>query len=212
MASSTAETTRPPSPLGPDDPPVFAILRRQDPKAAVEIARAITAAGIPALELTVDSTGVLDVLRALRAELPACAIGVGTVLEPEQVHAAAAAGAQFVVSPNVDVDVIAACLAAGIPALPGAATPTEALQAWRAGASMVKLFPAATGGPAGLRAIREPLPMIPLVAVGGVDGSNARAYLEAGAAAVGIGSWITGTGNPDDAGSRAAQLIRELRA
>lgn len=204
--------TRPPSPLQPGDPPVFAILRRQEPSTAIAIAHAITQAGIPALELTIDSPGVLELVRELRAQLPDAAIGVGTVLDPREVEAAAAAGAQFVVSPNVDPDVIAACVAAGLPALPGAATPTEALQAWRAGAAMVKLFPAATGGPAALRAIREPLPMIPLVAVGGVDGSNARAYLDAGASAVGIGSWITGAGSAEEAAGRAAQLLDELRA
>lgn len=206
------ELVRPPSPLRPDDPPVFAILRRQEQDAAIEIAHAITRAGIPALEVTIDTPGVLELVRALRAQLPDTAIGVGTVLEPSEVQAAAAAGAQFVVSPNVDLDVIASCLAAGLPALPGAATPTEALQAWRAGATMVKLFPAAAGGPAALRAIREPLPMIPLVAVGGVDGSNARAYLDAGASAVGIGSWLTGAGSAEEAARRAEQLVDELRA
>ncbi len=206
------EPVRPPSPLRPEDPPVFAILRRQEPDVAVELARAISRAGIRALELTIDSPGVLELVRALRAQLPGTAIGVGTVLGRGEVEAAAEAGAQFVVSPNVDRDVIAACVAAGIPALPGAATPTEAMQAWRAGASLVKLFPAATGGPAALRAIREPLPMIPLVAVGGVDGANARAYLDAGASAVGIGSWLTAAGSADEAGVRAAALLDELRA
>ncbi|HWD69226.1 MAG TPA: bifunctional 4-hydroxy-2-oxoglutarate aldolase/2-dehydro-3-deoxy-phosphogluconate aldolase [Solirubrobacteraceae bacterium] len=203
---------RPASPLRPEDPPVFAILRRRAPEVAAQIAVAIARAGIPALELTIDSPGVLDLVRALRAQLPDTAIGVGTVLDPADVDAAIAAGAQFVVSPNVDREVIAACTAAGIPALPGAATPTEALQAWRAGASLVKLFPASAGGPATLRAIREPLPMIPLVAVGGVDGANARAYLDAGASAVGIGSWLTGAGSADEAAGRAAQLLAELRA
>jgi 2-dehydro-3-deoxyphosphogluconate aldolase/(4S)-4-hydroxy-2-oxoglutarate aldolase len=206
------QAARPPSPLGHDDPPVFAILRRKDPELTIAIARAITQAGISALEITIDSPRVLDVIRALRVELPGTSVGVGTVLEPADVQMAVAAGAQFVVSPNVDNDVIAASVAVGVPSLPGAATASEAMRAWRAGASLVKLFPACTGGPVGLRALREPLPMIPLVAVGGVDGSNARAYLDAGATAVGIGSWITGTDSPEEAGNRAAQLVRELSA
>lgn len=209
--SSTTDSARPPSPLGADDPPVFAILRRQAPELAIEIAEAITGAGIPALEITIDSPGALDVIRELRTRLLCASIGVGTVLRADDVEAAIDAGAQFVVSPHVDEAVIAASVARGIPALPGAATPTEALRAWHAGASLVKLFPAATGGPAAIGAIRGPLPMIPLVAVGGVDGSNARAYLAAGAAAVGIGSWLTGVGGPDEASSRAAQLVGELR-
>jgi 2-dehydro-3-deoxyphosphogluconate aldolase / (4S)-4-hydroxy-2-oxoglutarate aldolase len=203
---------RPPSPLEQDDPPVIAILRRQPPDRAVELACAIADVGIAALELTIDSEGALDVIRTLRAQLPDTAVGVGTVLDPRAVGAAADAGAQFVVSPNVDVDVISACVDAGIAALPGAATPTEAVQAWRAGASLVKLFPAAIGGPAALRAMREPLPMIPFVAVGGVDGSNARAYLDAGAVAVGIGSWITASRSCEEAAERASRLIAELRA
>lgn len=207
---SETDFARPASPLGADDPPIFAILRRQAPERAVAIAEAITGAGIPALEITIDSPEALDVIRELRTRLPRASIGVGTVLRAGEAEAAIDAGAQFVVSPHVDEAVIAASVAGGIPALPGAATPTEALLAWHAGASLVKLFPAATGGPAAIQAIRGPLPMIPLVAVGGVDGSNARAYLAAGAVAVGIGSWLT-VGNPDEASSRAAQLVDELR-
>jgi 2-dehydro-3-deoxyphosphogluconate aldolase/(4S)-4-hydroxy-2-oxoglutarate aldolase len=204
---------RPPSPLGPQDPPVFAILRRLDPERAVEVAHALAAAGIPALEITIDSPGALDVIRTLRAQLAGTAVGVGTVLEARDVEAAAQAGAQFVVSPNVDEAVITASVAAGIPALPGAATATEAMRAWRARATLVKLFPvAAAGGPALIHAIREPLPMIPLVAVGGVDGANARAYLDAGASAVGIGSWLSAAGDSAEAGRRAAELVRALRA
>lgn len=205
------DSVRPASPLGSEDPPVFAILRRLAPEHAVEIAQAIARAGIPALEITLDSPGALDVIRTLRAQLPNTSVGAGTVLEVAAVEAAARAGAQFVVSPNVDEAVIAAAVAAGVPALPGAATATEAMRAWRAGATLVKLFPAAAGGPALVRAIREPLPMIPLVAVGGVDGSNARAYLDAGASAVGIGSWLTAGGSSAQAGDKAAQLVRDLR-
>lgn len=190
---------------------MFAILRRLDPELAVKLAIAIARAGIAALEITIDSEGALEVVSSLRAELPDTAVGVGTVLEPAAVEAAAEAGARFVVSPVVDESVIATCVRLGIPALPGAATPTEALLAWRAGASMVKLFPAASGGPGGLKAIHEPLPMIPLVAVGGVGGGNARAYIDAGASAVGIGSWITAAGSPELAAERTAQVIHELR-
>lgn len=210
--ASFDEHLRPPSPLRAGVAPLFAILRRLDPDIAVATAIAIARAGVPALEITIESERSLEVVRRLRDELPETAVGVGTVLEPTAVEAAIDAGAMFVVSPNVDTSVIAACVGLGIPALPGAATPTEALHAWRAGASMVKLFPAATGGPAGLHAIHEPLPMIPLVAVGGVDGGNARAYLDAGASGVGIGSWITGAGSPALAAERATTVVRALRA
>lgn len=208
---TASEIAKPPSPLAPDDPPVFVIVRRKPPELAVEIAQAVARAGIAALEITIDSPEALDVVRALRTQLPATSVGVGTVLEPGDVEAAVDAGAQFVVSPNVDEAVIAACVAAGVPALPGAATPTEAAHAWRAGASLVKWFPASVGGPAALRVVREPLTMIPFVAVGGVDGSNARAYLDAGATAVGVGSWITASASSEEATSRAAQLVDATR-
>ncbi len=209
--ASFDEHLRPQSPLRPDVAPLFAIFRRLDPEVAVATAMAIAHAGVPALEITIESERSLEVVRRLRGELPGTAVGVGTVLDPTAVAAAVDAGAMFVVSPNVDESVIAACVGLGIPALPGAATPTEALRAWQAGASMVKLFPAATGGPAGLHAIHEPLPMIPLVAVGGVDGGNAKAYIEAGASGVGIGSWITAAGSPALAAERAATVVRLLQ-
>lgn len=204
-ADRTAPT--PARPVGAGDVPVIAILRRLAPDRAFVVACALAGAGIPALELTIDSPDVLTVIGRLRAELPDTAIGAGTVLTSAEVVAAADAGAQFVVSPNVDERVVATCVEAGIPSLPGAATPTEVVRAWESGASMVKLFPAGPLGPATIRALRGPLPAIPLVAVGGVDGTNAVAYLEAGAAAVGIGSWLAADGDPRLAARRAAELV-----
>jgi 2-dehydro-3-deoxyphosphogluconate aldolase/(4S)-4-hydroxy-2-oxoglutarate aldolase len=113
------------------------------------------------------------------------------VLRPEQVEQARARGASFVVTPLVDEAVIRACVTAGLPCIAGAATPSEAWAAVQLGASAVKLFPAAElGGPAYLRAISVPLSGLPWVPTGGVDAGNARAYLEAGAAALGVGASI----------------------
>ncbi|MFF3335669.1 bifunctional 4-hydroxy-2-oxoglutarate aldolase/2-dehydro-3-deoxy-phosphogluconate aldolase [Streptomyces sp. NPDC002888] len=168
---------------------VMAILRSADASALPAVARALAAGGVTCLEITLTTAGALDALAAVRAELgPGVAVGAGTVITGDQAKDALAAGAEFLVAPVVDTDVVRDAAHRGVPCYPGAWTPTEVSQAWRAGAAAVKLFPASTGGPAHLRQLRAPLPDIPLVAVGGVGIDEARDYLDAGACAVGIGS------------------------
>ncbi|MET9866521.1 bifunctional 4-hydroxy-2-oxoglutarate aldolase/2-dehydro-3-deoxy-phosphogluconate aldolase [Streptomyces sp. NPDC006386] len=168
---------------------VMAILRSADASGLPAVARALAEAGITCLEVTLTTAGALDALARIRAELgPDVAVGAGTVLTGDQARDALAAGAEFLVAPVVDTAVVRNAADRGIPCYPGAWTPTEVWQAWRAGAAAVKLFPASTGGPGHLRQLRAPLPEIPLVAVGGVGIDEARQYLEAGARAVGIGS------------------------
>ncbi|MET7653940.1 MULTISPECIES: bifunctional 4-hydroxy-2-oxoglutarate aldolase/2-dehydro-3-deoxy-phosphogluconate aldolase [unclassified Streptomyces] len=168
---------------------VMAILRSADASGLPAVARALASAGVTCLEITLTTVGALDVLAAVRAELgPDVAVGAGTVITGGQARDALAAGAEFLVAPVVDTAVVRNAADRGIPCYPGAWTPTEVSQAWRAGAAAVKLFPAGSGGPAHLRQLRSPLPDIPLVAVGGVGIDQARDYLDAGARAVGIGS------------------------
>ncbi|MET9819751.1 MULTISPECIES: bifunctional 4-hydroxy-2-oxoglutarate aldolase/2-dehydro-3-deoxy-phosphogluconate aldolase [unclassified Streptomyces] len=168
---------------------VMAILRSADASGLPAVARTLAEAGITCLEVTLTTAGALDALARIRAELgPDVAVGAGTVLTGDQARDALAAGAEFLVAPVVDTTVVRNAADRGIPCYPGAWTPTEVWQAWRAGAAAVKLFPASTGGPGHLRQLRAPLPEIPLVAVGGVGIDEARQYLEAGARAVGIGS------------------------
>jgi predicted metal-dependent phosphotriesterase family hydrolase len=119
-------------------------------------------------------------------------LGAGTVLEPETAHAAIDAGASYLVSPTVGLDVIERARRRGVAALPGAFTPTEILRAWRAGADAVKLFPASVGGPAYLRAVKAPLAEVPLVPTGGVGLEEIGRYLYAGALAVGLGGPLVG--------------------
>ncbi|MFI5675628.1 bifunctional 4-hydroxy-2-oxoglutarate aldolase/2-dehydro-3-deoxy-phosphogluconate aldolase [Streptomyces cellulosae] len=168
---------------------VMAILRSADASGLPAVARALASGGVTCLEVTLTTAGALDVLARIRAELgPGVAVGAGTVITGGQARDALAAGAQFLVAPVVDTAVVRNAADRGVPCYPGAWTPTEVSQAWRAGAAAVKLFPASTGGPAHLRGLRAPLPDIPLVAVGGVGIDEARDYLDAGACAVGIGS------------------------
>ncbi|WP_326573456.1 bifunctional 4-hydroxy-2-oxoglutarate aldolase/2-dehydro-3-deoxy-phosphogluconate aldolase [Streptomyces sp. NBC_00481] len=168
---------------------VMAILRSADASGLPAVARALASGGVTCLEVTLTTAGALDALARIRAELgPDVAVGAGTVITGDQARDALAAGAEFLVAPVVDTEVVRNAADRGVPCYPGAWTPTEVSQAWRAGAAAVKLFPASTGGPAHLRQLRAPLPDIPLLAVGGVGIDEARDYLDAGACAVGIGS------------------------
>jgi 2-dehydro-3-deoxyphosphogluconate aldolase/(4S)-4-hydroxy-2-oxoglutarate aldolase len=167
---------------------IVAIVRLERYDRAVEIARALLEGGISAIEFTLTGAGAYDAIRATHAALGEVAqVGVGTVLNAEAAEASIAAGAQFVVTPTLSPPVIAACRSHATPILSGALTPTEALAAHEAGADMVKLFPARLGGPQYVRDILAPLPFLRIVPTGGVGAENARAYLEAGAVAVGIG-------------------------
>lgn len=168
---------------------VMAILRSADASGLFAVAGALAAGGVTCLEVTLTTPGALDALAHIRDDLgPEVAVGAGTVLTNGQARDALAAGAEFLVSPVVDAELIRGAAKSGIPCYPGAWTPTEVYTAWHAGAAAVKLFPACTGGPAHLRQLRAPLPETPLMAVGGVDIARARDYIDAGACAVGVGS------------------------
>ena len=167
---------------------IVAIVRLERYDRAVEITRALLAGGISVVEFTLTGAGAYAAIAATRAALDdQVQVGVGTVLNVDAATASIDAGAQFVVTPTTSAAVIRACVARGTPILSGALTPTEALTAHEAGASMVKLFPARFGGPQYLRDILAPLPFLQIVPTGGVGAENARAYIDAGAVAVGIG-------------------------
>lgn len=168
--------------------PVIAILRAGSARRFAEVTRTLCAAGVRAVEFTLTTPGALDALREYAPDAPrGTALGVGSVTTPAETEQAVAAGARYVISPATCPDVIAEARRLGVPVLPGALTPTEILTAWRAGAQLVKLFPASVGGPAYLRAVRAPLPGVPLVPTGGIGLDEARSYLDAGAAAIGMG-------------------------
>src|SRR5262245_2889535 len=167
---------------------IVAIVRLERYDRAVEIARALLAGGISAIEFTLTGAGAHDAIGAARSALDRQAqIGVGTVLTVDAAEAAIDAGAQFVVTPTLRLEVIAACRTRGVPILCGAFTPSEALTAHEAGADIVKIFPARLGGPQYIRDLLAPLPFLKLAPTGGISAENARAYLDAGAVAVGIG-------------------------
>ena len=175
------------------------------------IADTLRAHGLTVLEVTLNSTGALEAIAALRQRhASAMLIGAGTVRTPEQVDAALDAGAQFLVSPNFDPASVRRALTRDSLHLPGVFTPTEAETAFRAGCRILKLFPADVVGPAYLKALRAPLNDIEFIPTGGVSAENVAAYVKAGAVAVGIGgALIAGPQQPlDDVAARAQALRR----
>lgn len=167
---------------------LFGVIRTDSMETALMAARAAHRGGVRLIEITFTVPEAPQVISILREELATSLIGAGTVLDVEQARDAVRAGAQFVVAPNTNPDVVHAAKDAGLLACPGTATPTEITTALRLGADMVKVYPAGLlGGPAYVRAMREVLPEARLVPTGGVDAANAAGYLAAGAFAVGMG-------------------------
>jgi 2-dehydro-3-deoxyphosphogluconate aldolase/(4S)-4-hydroxy-2-oxoglutarate aldolase len=169
---------------------VVAIVRLDSSESLVRVAEAIAAGGVRHIEFTMTTPGALRTLEEVTARYGDDVVfGAGTVLDPETARAAILAGARFIVAPNLNPAVIGLCNRYGVVSMPGALTPTEILQAWEAGAGVVKVFPAsALGGPEYISAVRAPLPQVRLAPVGGVDLENVSAYIRAGAACVGVGS------------------------
>ncbi len=165
------------------------VIRVASAEEAMKVADAIKEGGVTFIEITMSVPGALDVIKELaRRYRDEIVLGVGTVLDPETGRAALLAGAQFIIGPTVNFDLIQLARRYGAVMIPGAMTPTEILGAWNAGADMVKVFPAAQlGGPEYLMAVRAPLPQILLVPTGGVNLQNAGAFIRAGAAALGVG-------------------------
>jgi len=171
---------------------LMAIVRAPDADGAVRAALAVCEAGIRLVEISLTTPGGVDAIAKVRAEAPpAVLVGAGTVLTARDVDDVRVAGAEFVVTPALAESVDAA-VAAGLPVAAGALSPSEAVAAVQRGADVVKLFPASAVGPAYLRGLRDPLPGVPFMAVGGIDAEAARAFLAAGAVAVGVGGPLVG--------------------
>jgi 2-dehydro-3-deoxyphosphogluconate aldolase / (4S)-4-hydroxy-2-oxoglutarate aldolase len=158
---------------------------------AEPLLEALSAGGLAAAEITLRTEAGLEAIGVLRRSHPEALVGAGTVRSPEDVRRVVDQGAQFVVSPGTDTDVVAACTSLGVPALPGACTPTEVDAAVKAGAALVKFFPAeAMGGVAYLKALAGPFPGIRFVPTGGVNAANLGDYLELPTVAACGGTWL----------------------
>jgi 2-dehydro-3-deoxyphosphogluconate aldolase/(4S)-4-hydroxy-2-oxoglutarate aldolase len=168
---------------------VVAVIRLQDPARLRAVVDAIAAGGVRALEVTMTVPRAVEMIAQIAPTLPkGFLIGAGTVLDKATVNKVINAGAQFIVSPVSRPSIIQAAHAHGVPAMPGCFTPTEILDAWDAGADVVKVFPATSLGPSFFKDVRGPLPHVKLMPTGGVTLDNAGDWIRAGAVAVGIGT------------------------
>ena len=165
------------------------VLRASSVEEAITIARAIVDGGVTVLEVTMTVPGAIKVIEKLADQAgDTLLIGAGTVLDPETARACMLAGAQFVVSPALNVKTIEMCRRYSVPVIPGVLTPTEVVTAWQAGADVVKVFPcSAMGGASYLKALKAPLPQVEMIPTGGVSLATAVEFLAAGAFALGVG-------------------------
>jgi len=196
---------------------LVAVIRAPDAQSALGAARAVAAGGVRIVEITFTVPGAPRVIAALRDE-PGLTVGAGTVLTAAQAREALAAGARFLIAPNLAREVADEAAGAGVLFCPGAYTTTEIIAARDAGAQVVKVYPVGVaGGPAYIRIIRDPLPDIPLLAAGGTTLENVVPFLEAGCVGVGLGASLAdpalaAAGRFDELTRRARAFVERLEA
>src|SRR3954447_7572425 len=199
---------------------IVAVVRSETPEPLVRAVRALADGGVTAAEITFTVPDAPEVIRQVRKDLgDAIVLGAGTVLDPETARVALLAGAEYLVSPVVNVEVIRLARRYDKVVMPGAFIATEILSAWENGADVVKVFPADVGGPSYFKAIKGPLPQIRLMPTGGVDLNTAEAFLKAGACCLGVGGSLVearAVAAQDfdrirDLASRFAAIVRRFR-
>jgi 2-dehydro-3-deoxyphosphogluconate aldolase/(4S)-4-hydroxy-2-oxoglutarate aldolase len=187
---------------------VVPALRLTSAEDALFAARAISECGIPIAEVTMTIPGAVEVISELARSRPEMVVGAGTIVDLETAGRCLDAGAQFLTSPGLDIQIVEFAAKHDVVAMPGALTPSEVMAAWKAGADFVKVFPCSVlGGASYIRALKSPFPNIPLIASGGVTQGNVADFILAGAAGVGIGRDLI---NPEAVQRRQADWIREL--
>jgi 2-dehydro-3-deoxyphosphogluconate aldolase / (4S)-4-hydroxy-2-oxoglutarate aldolase len=199
---------------------IVAVVRAESGALLASVVKALAEGGVTAAEITFTVPDAVEVIRQVRKDVgDAVVLGAGTVLDPETARAAILAGAEYIVAPTVNLDVIRLCRRYDKPVMPGAFTPTEVVAAWEAGADVVKIFPADVGGPPYLKALRGPLPQIRMMPTGGVDLDTAENFLKAGACCLGVGGSLVepkavAAGDFDrlrDLASQYAAIVRRFR-
>ena len=196
---------------------VIAIMRAQSSDQLIAAADAIKLGGVRAIEVTMTTPGALGVIAEAKERYGSDVIfGAGTVLDPETGRAAILAGADFVVSPTLNLKLVELCHRYSIPVAPGCYSPTEVLAGWEAGADFIKLCPASFGGPGLVKAILAPLPQVRIIPVGGVNLDTAADFIQNGAAALGVGSSLVNQklldeGNMEELTRRAAAYIEQVK-
>ena len=196
--------SREPTPALILDLKAIPVLRGADPTSIGSKVQALVDGGLPIVEVTVEQPGALAAIQEVDSSV---LVGAGSVADPRTAMDAVAAGAQFIVSPHLNQEIVQACVQMRIPVVAGALTPTEIKSAWDAGASAVKVFPASLGGTEYISAITAPFPDIELIPTGGINDRNAGAFLKAGACAVGVGGWLTASEEPSLISERTRKLL-----
>jgi 2-dehydro-3-deoxyphosphogluconate aldolase/(4S)-4-hydroxy-2-oxoglutarate aldolase len=174
---------------------IIPVIRAETAELAIRAVEALRDAGLAILEITMTVPGAVGVIEQVARRYGSeTVVGAGTVLDAETAQACINAGAQFIVSPALDLETISCCRRHEIAVMPGALTPTEVVTGWKAGADLIKVFPAgAVGGAKYIKALKAPLPQIDLVPTGGVSLETAADFIKAGAAALGVGSELVDT-------------------
>jgi 2-dehydro-3-deoxyphosphogluconate aldolase/(4S)-4-hydroxy-2-oxoglutarate aldolase len=196
---------------------VIAIMRAQSSDQLIAAADAIKKGGVTVIEVTMTTPGALGVIATAKGRYGSDVVfGAGTVLDAETGRAAILAGADFVVSPVLNLGLIELCNRYSVATIPGCFSPTEVITAWEAGADLIKLFPAGLGGPDLVKAILAPLPQVEIVPVGGVNLDTTADFISKGAVAVGVGGNLVSqklldAGDVDELTRRAAAYIEEVR-
>ena len=196
---------------------VIAIMRAQSSGQLIAAADAIKKGGVRAIEVTMTTPGALGVIETAKARYGSDVMfGAGSVLDAETARATILAGADFVVSPTLNLELIKLCNRYSIPVAPGCYSPTEVLTGWQAGADFIKLFPASFGGPSLVKAILAPLPQVRIIPVGGVNLDTAADFIQKGAAALGVGSSLVNnklleSGDMDELTRRAEAFIEQVK-
>ena len=196
---------------------LLAVLRGPSLDLTLKMVEALVDGGVLGIEITYTTPNAAEVVRMLgEAYGDQILLGMGTLTKPEQAVEAQAAGAQFIVSPHLEVELARAMVDTGLAVMVGALTPSEVVQAFRQGSDVVKLFPGSQGGPKYMKALRGPFPDIPMIPTGGVSIDNIGEWFAAGAFAVGAGSQLCPTawaaeGRFDDIEKRAAAFVRAVR-
>jgi 2-dehydro-3-deoxyphosphogluconate aldolase/(4S)-4-hydroxy-2-oxoglutarate aldolase len=199
---------------------IVPVIRAGSPQEARFAAEAVWQGGIPVVEITMTVPGALEVISELVKTMPKLLVGAGTVVNQDLAFKCFDSGAQFLVTPGFSQQTVAAAHNLDLLIMAGALTPSEVMTAWDAGVDFVKIFPCGNmGGPSYIKALKGPLPQVPLVPTGGVDLETAADYIRAGAAALGVGGELIlkhafQQGKPElisDLAKRYAQLVREAR-
>jgi len=169
---------------------IVAVVRLQSEDDGLPVARALVQGGVRVIEMTLTTPGATALIERIRGEIPHAVVGAGSVLTREDVDRCLKAGAEFLVGPILETDVLKYALDKGVPFCPGTFTPTEAYMAWSLGAPLVKVFPAARFGPKFISDLKAPMPFLRLMPTGGISADTIGDFLSAGADVVGAGSWL----------------------